>query len=137
MKSHKRVAPALYLTLVLLLAVAVFASPDYSLAQTGKIDFQNYCAQCHGSNGKGGKEVDIEGPDLTQLSRKNGGQFPFQEVYEVVDGRKKAAAHKRLLDMPLWGVYFQPQGLSDHASEAKVKARITDLVSYVQSLQEK
>lgn len=137
MKSHKRAARASHLILVLVLALVLLLSPDRASAQTGKMDFQNYCAQCHGENGKGGKGAHITGPDLTLLSRKNGGKFPFKEVYEVVDGRKQAAAHQRLLDMPLWGVYFQPQGVSEHASEAKVKSRITDLVSYVQSLQEK
>jgi len=136
-KSRRQPASASHLILVLVLALVPLSLPDYASAQTGKADFQNYCAQCHGENGKGGKEVDIIGPDLTLLSRKNGGKFPFQEVYEVVDGRKQAAAHKRLLDMPLWGVYFRPQGVSEGASEAKVKSRITDLVSYIQSLQEK
>jgi len=36
--------------------------------------------------------VDIPGPDLTHLSKENGGRFPFQEVYDVIDGRKLAAA---------------------------------------------
>jgi len=137
LKSCKRDARASHLTLVLVLALALLLSPDRASAQTGKIDFQNYCAQCHGENGKGGKGVHIVGPDLTLLSRKNGGKFPFKEVYEVVDGRKKAAAHQRLLDMPLWGVYFQPQGVSERASEAKVKSRITDLVRYIEGIQEK
>ncbi len=105
-------------------------------APTGKGDYRNYCASCHGTDATGDKEADIPGPDLTHLSKKNGGRFPFQEVYEVIDGRKKSAAHERLLDMPLWGVYFQPQGVSKGASEAKVKSRITDLVRYIQSLQE-
>jgi mono/diheme cytochrome c family protein len=105
-------------------------------APTGKVDYRNYCASCHGTDGAGDKEADIPGPDLTHLSKKHGGVFPFQEVYEVIDGRRKAAAHERLLDMPLWGVYFQPQGVSKGASEAKVKSRITDLVRYIQSLQD-
>ena len=79
--------------------------------------------------------MDIPGPDLTHLSKENGGSFPFQKVYDVIDGRKLAAAHKRLLDMPPWGVYFQPQGVSGGASEAGVKSRITTLVRYIQSFQ--
>jgi mono/diheme cytochrome c family protein len=106
-------------------------------AQTGERDYQNYCAQCHGIDGKGGRKGDIQGPALTPMSQMNGGRFPFQFVYDVIDGRKMAAAHKSLLHMPLWGVYFQPQGSSNSASEAKVTARITDLTRYIQSLQEK
>ena len=136
----RRAGPSAYASFVLNVAVLLLLSTAKVSAQTGKIDYQNYCASCHGIDGGGGKEVDIQGiqgPALTHLSQKNGGTFPFQEVYEVVDGRKKAAAHERLLSMPLWGVYFQPQGVSEGVSEAKVKSRITDLVSYIQSLQEK
>lgn len=129
-------APSVNMSFVLSVAVLLLLSTAKVSAQTGKIDYQSYCASCHGIDGEGGKDVDIPGPDLTHLSQRNGGKFPFQEVYEVIDGRKKAAAHERLLDMPLWGVYFQPQGVSEGVSEAKVKSRITDLVRYIQSLQE-
>ena len=128
-----------YVSLLLAMAGLLLFSTVEICAQTagtGKADYQNYCAGCHGTGGTGAKDVDIPGPDLTHLSKENGGRFPFQEVYDVIDGRKLAAAHKRLLDMPLWGVYFEPQGVSKGASEAAVKSRITDLVRYVQSLQQ-
>jgi mono/diheme cytochrome c family protein len=127
-----------YVSLLFAMAVLLLFSTAEICAQTagtGKADYQNYCAGCHGTDGTGAKDVDIPGPDLTHLSKKNGGRFPFQEVYDVIDGRKLAAAHKRLLSMPLWGVYFQPQGVSKGASEAEVKSRITTLVRYIQSLQ--
>jgi hypothetical protein len=38
--------------------------------------------------------------------------------------------------MPLWGIYFQTEGVSEPVSEAKVKSRITDLARYIESLQE-
>ena len=117
---------------------AVFLSAAQVSAQTtGKADFHAYCASCHGIDATGGKgsELPDPGPDLTHLRKKNGGAFPFQQVYDVIDGRELAAAHQRLLDMPLWGVYFQPQGAHDRASEAKVKSRITELVRYIESLQ--
>jgi mono/diheme cytochrome c family protein len=122
-------------------AVLILSAAGVSAQATGKADFQGYCASCHGINATGGKgsEIPDPGPDLTHLSKKNGGTFPFQQVYDVIDGRKLAAAHQRLLDMPLWGVYFQPPGASagasEAASEAKVKSRITDLVRYIESLQ--
>jgi len=133
----RRAAPSGNVSFVLNVAVLLLLSTAEVSAQTGKIDYQNYCASCHGIDGEGGKEVDIPGPALTHLSQKYGGTFPFQEVYEVIDGRKKAEEHERLLSMPLWGVYFQPQGVSKGVSEAKVKSRIADLVRYIQSLQER
>ena len=58
-------------------------------------------------------------------------------LYEVIDGRKKLAAHQRLLNMPLWGIYMQPQGVPEDVAEAKAKSRITALVHYLQVIQEK
>ena len=133
----KKAAPRRYVTLIANVAVVLLLSTAMASAQTGKKDYQVYCAQCHGIDGKGGRKGDVEGPALTPLSQMNGGKFPFQFVYEVIDGRARAAAHASLLDMPLWGVYFQSQGSSNSVSEAKVKARITDLARYIETLQEK
>jgi cytochrome c553 len=47
-------------------------------AQNGKLDYQKYCALCHGADGKGGKQVRFPGPSLANLSKKNGDRFPFQ-----------------------------------------------------------
>jgi hypothetical protein len=71
------------------------------------------------------------------LSQKHGGKFPSQEVYEVIDGRKKLAGHERLLAMPLWGEFLQPQGVPKDVAEAKAKSRINALVHYIQTLQAK
>lgn len=137
LRFSKKAALRTYVTVITNVAVVLLLSTSMASAQTGKKDYQHYCAQCHGIDGKGGKKGDIEGPDLTPLSQMNGGKFPFQFVYKVIDGRERAAAHESLLNMPLWGVYFQPQGSSNSASEAKVKARITELARYIQTLQEK
>jgi mono/diheme cytochrome c family protein len=107
---------------------------------SGKQDFDNHCAPCHGLNGKGhGPELnvlpDIHPSDLTKISLKNGGVFPRQEVEDMVDGRKTIPSHKRF-DMPFWGVNFQEEGKEfTPESEAKAKARIDALVAYVESFQ--
>ena len=134
---QKQAARAGCMSFVFSVAVVFLLSAARVWAQTGKMDFLNYCAQCHGNDGKGGKNVDVPGPDLTHLSQRNGDSFPSQEVYEVIDGRKKLAAHQRLLDMPLWGIYMQPQGVPKDVAEAKAKSRITALVHYLQVIQEK
>jgi mono/diheme cytochrome c family protein len=107
---------------------------------SGKQDFNNHCAPCHGIDGKGhGPELnllpDIHPSDLTKISLKNGGVFPRQEVEDMVDGRKSIPSHKRF-DMPFWGVNFQQEGKEfTPESEAKAKARIDALVAYVESFQ--
>ena len=86
---------------------------------------------------KGIRVEDLQGPDLTHLSQTHGGTFPSQYVYEVIDGGKKRPQHELLLEMPLWGEYFHPKDNSKDAADTKTKSRITALVGYIQSLQEK
>lgn len=74
-------------------------------------------------------------PDLTRLSQANGEKFPFEEVQEVVDGRNRSRWHQRRREMPYWGDVFQVE--QQKFSKAKVESRITAIVDYVRSLQEK
>ena len=75
--------------------------------------------------------------DLTQLSARNGGEFPRQRVYETIDGRRRILPHFAG-DMPSWGLRF---GLGNKnlkpEDEQKIRDRISALVDYLQSLQEK
>ena len=114
-----------------------------ALAQPpGKQDYDRYCASCHGADGKGsGKALyvipGIKPSSLTRLSKKNGGEFPTDEVYRSIDGRAGIPSHKRF-DMPFWGVRMQEQGNAfTPESEAAVKRRLSDIVSYIESIQEK
>jgi mono/diheme cytochrome c family protein len=108
----------------------------------GKADFVKHCTPCHGENAKGhGPEVSmipgIKPADLTQIATKNGGVFPFQQVEDTIDGRKKIPSHERF-DMPFWGVNFQQEGKEfTPESEAASKARIEALVAYIQTIQAK
>ena len=105
----------------------------------GKRDFEELCAQCHGANGTGeGRTLTEANPsDLTLLSRKNGGKFPFEHVYRIVDGREMTASHRRAA-MPFWGQTLQKPGQQNTAeSDAEVKARILDIVEYIKAIQKK
>ena len=59
----------------------------------GKAKYQSSCAPCHGKDGQGNgpvsAELKVPPPDLTVLAKKNNGLFPFNEVYEIIDGRKQ------------------------------------------------
>jgi hypothetical protein len=109
---------------------------------TGKQDFDANCASCHGKDGKGHGPAlyvipGIKPPDLTKLTRNNGGVFPAEQVYQSIDGRAGIPAHSRI-DMPFWGTTMQQEGKEfTPGSEAKVKARISNMVSYIKSIQEK
>jgi mono/diheme cytochrome c family protein len=119
----------------------VCAGAGIGFAQdSGKTDFLNHCAGCHGADGKGkGPSLYVIGgivpSDLTQLSKRNGGPFPFKQVEASIDGRGQIPSHKRF-DMPFWGVRFQEPGNEfSPESEAKAKARIAAIVHYIETLQ--
>ena len=77
-----------------------------------------------------------EVPDLTRLSRENGGKFPVEEIHKVVDGRSQSRWHQRRRDMPYWGEVFALEE-ENPASKAKVETRIAAIVDYIRGLQEK
>ena len=106
----------------------------------GEIDYQNYCAVCHGVNGKGqgpmGEFLTVRPADLTQLAKKNGGSFPFWQTYRVIDGREDVRGHGTR-EMPIWGDRFIAQaGGSDSGSRAQAAGRLLGLVFYLQYIQE-
>ncbi len=77
----------------------------------------------------------IKPKDLTTISTRNGGVFPYRDVEATIDGRKIIPSHKRF-DMPFWGVSFQQQGREfSPESEAKVRQRIDAIVDYIATLQ--
>jgi len=122
--------------------LAIAASVRPAFAQTGKQDFEQYCADCHGvkANGKGTSKIlspQNPPPDLTQLARQNGGTFPFKRVVSIIDGREAIPSHARI-EMPFWGVTLQQPGKEfTPKSDAKVKARIDAMARYIETLQVK
>lgn len=107
---------------------------------SGKEDYVADCARCHGLDGKGSVPEMRMVPgyvavDLTQLSKVNGGQFPFQQVYDAIDGRRRFPAHL-IGDMPTWGLKYQQNPETPNSQEIE-KKRISGLVDYIESLQSK
>jgi mono/diheme cytochrome c family protein len=112
--------------------------------ELGKSDFRTYCAACHGVSGNGDGTVaeflTIAAPDLTTLTKRNGGTFPRQRLSEVIDGRAEVKVHGPR-DMPVWGEWFDYEAMSPDtdrdAREIIVRLRIEALISYVESIQQK
>src|SRR6516165_2625822 len=79
----------------------------------GKSLFREYCAVCHGVDGKGGgpaaKALKVAPGDLTQISRKNEGKFPEERIMSVLKGEAPVTAHGSQ-DMPVWGRVFSNMG---------------------------
>jgi mono/diheme cytochrome c family protein len=135
-----RQLPHLALTVAGVCLLMLGAATSAICQTTGKHDFEQLCASCHAADGTGNGRVLTEAnpPDLTQLSLKNGGKFPFAHVYRFVDGREMTESHKRFA-MPFWGEYLrQQQGReSTPATDAAVKQRILDIVRYLETIQRK
>lgn len=124
--------------------VSAFAQPKSDRGDFGKREFESNCASCHGVNGKGnGPITDLlkkSPPDLTMLAKNNGGVFPMERLYKVIEGGDVAAHGTR--DMPVWGRDYRIQAAEHYMDapydpEAYVRARILALLEYINRLQAK
>lgn len=111
---------------------------------SGKLQFRQYCAQCHGMDATGDGPVagalKKKPANLTLLAKNNGGVFPAQEVRDFIDGTKTAEGHGTR-EMPIWGYAFMyRQGAltgsgAPPLTQEQVNAKIQMLVNYVKSIQ--
>jgi mono/diheme cytochrome c family protein len=134
------------------LGAALIAAPMLGYAQMpvdiGKREYVLACAACHGDRGKGdGPVVEyLKKPatDLTKIQKNNSGVFPFDRLYEVIDGREAVGAHGPR-EMPVWGREFREDaveltrgfGISPKDAESYVRGRIIALIGYIYTLQVK
>lgn len=135
-----RAVPAL-VALAILSGSALAQSSSPTRTDFGKREYDSNCAVCHGKAGKGdGPYVEFlkrSPPDLTQMSRGNGGVFPMQRAYEVIEG---AGSGHGTRDMPVWGRDYSVQAAeyyvdAPYSPEAYVRSRIFALVEYLNRLQ--
>ena len=104
---------------------------------TGKQMYKQYCAACHGADAKGRgparASLKIPAADLTTLTHRHGGEFPYDYVTNILRFGPGVAAHGSS-DMPTWGPIFQ---YMDNYNQATVQKRIKNLCDFLASLQEK
>ena len=106
-------------------------------AASGEEMYNNYCAVCHGKDGKGNgpaaEALKVPPTDLTQLAAKNGGKYPADKVANTIRGDENIPAHGSK-EMPVWGNLFWhiSQG---HASE--VQLRVANLSKHIEGMQAK
>jgi mono/diheme cytochrome c family protein len=116
-------------------------SQKTEVIQGGKHLFEKFCVTCHGQGAKGdGPLADSFSPppaDLTTLTKRNGGTFPFWWAYSIIDGRQHLSAHGTR-DMPVFGIWFRiPDDEISIESEwaDQVRGRIWQLLSFLESIQ--
>jgi mono/diheme cytochrome c family protein len=106
---------------------------------SGKQMFNNYCAVCHGMDGKGGgpaaAALKSSPPDLAQLTKDNGGKFPETRVYSVLQFGMENPAHGSK-DMPVWGPTLRSLDNGSPVPEMQEHQRLANLTNYLKSMQE-
>lgn len=139
-------------TLTALITAAMFlGASGAALAQApSKVDFGKRecdanCASCPGANGKGDgphKPYLTRSPtDLTMLTKRNSGVFPYYQLVESIDGRRLPPGHGRP-DLPMWGTDYTAKSASDdmdvpYDPDLDVRNRVLALVDYIARIQEK
>ena len=109
---------------------------QYTQTTPGAEVFRTYCASCHGSSARGdgplASSMSKKPANLTEIAKRNGGEFPSELVFKTIDGRQKVRGHGGP-DMPEWAEAFSK---SREAGDAeRVKAVIESLVAYLESIQ--
>ena len=104
---------------------------------SGKEMYLQYCASCHGKDGKGdgpaAPALKVAPSNLATLTARNNGTFPEIKVSRIIEGSDDLAAHGSR-DMPTWGqVFHQMEG----GGPPTGKLRVANLTAYVKSLQGK
>jgi mono/diheme cytochrome c family protein len=107
----------------------------------GQAEYLNSCAVCHGVDGKGNgplRDLLMKRPaDLTRLSRRNGGTFPYSRVFATIDGRYAVPSHGDR-EMPVWGREFLEEDAKTYGpsgGEVVTTERIHNLAGYIETLQ--
>lgn len=109
--------------------------------RNGQALYDSYCTQCHGTDAMGtgpmSSILNVEIPDLTQISGRNGGTFPIDQVSMQIDGRARLLAHGG--DMPVFGPMLDsarqiPMQLPS-GQTLMVSQPMAELLAYLASLQ--
>jgi len=96
--------------------------------------YRQYCAVCHGTDGRGaGPAADAlkqRPSDLTQLTSENNGKFPTLKVQSILNGQSNMVSHGSQ-EMPIWGDLFK----SVTPDRSFVTLKIEVVTRYLQGLQ--
>jgi mono/diheme cytochrome c family protein len=115
-----------------------------SKTDTGRLEFENSCATCHGTAGKGmgpfSDSLKRSPPDLTTLAKRNGGVLPLSRIYSTIEGVEGSHGTR---EMPIWGRRYRLEAAVKYDSDVGynealiVRGRILNLVDYLNRIQEK
>lgn len=117
-------------------AVGVAAiKKDAPARTTAKETFAGTCASCHGKDGRGAgpaaAALKVPPPDLTTLTIRNNGSFPYARVSGTIAG-DTTRPDIVTREMPCFGLVFRDAPAEDATT---ARARVAALTEYIRSLQ--
>ena len=135
--------PMLLLGLILLPAVLLPAQKQDKTTSSardtveGAKIFQYDCAVCHGTDGRGRGPDSVvlkhPVPDVTLISRRSGGKFPYQRVKEIIEGERTGLLSQGDREMPIWGPIFHEVESDQDWGEVRLDA----ITRHMESIQQK
>ena len=133
LRGHHAVA------LALALAAAPASFAEDLATSTGAQLYRQFCASCHGAGGHGDGPVapffKLQPPDLTQIAKRNGGEFPLERVRRILDGTANLPPHGAR-EMPVWGIEFAMAADDPATGRQVAQSTITRLAEYLRSMQQ-
>ena len=103
----------------------------------GATIFRSYCAACHGADGRGHGPASVAlkhaVPDLTLISQRNDGKFPYPHVKDIIEGKEPGPSAHGNREMPTWGPIF-------HEVESDMdwgEVRLDAVTKHLESIQQK
>ena len=101
----------------------------------GQMMYTNYCAPCHGADGRGtgpvASALNSQPTDLTGLAKANHGKYPENHIVSVL--RFGTDAHGSA-QMPVWGNIFTKMS---KVNSQERDLRTANLCRYLESIQAK
>lgn len=105
-----------------------------SNAWTGPELYKEFCAVCHGVDGRGtgpaASALKSQPTDLTTIARRSNNKYPDLKIQQIIKGDPNIPAHGSS-DMPTWGNIFK----SISANGAFGEMRVNALVDYLKTIQ--
>jgi mono/diheme cytochrome c family protein len=99
--------------------------------------FQYYCAACHGADGRGRGPASVSlkhpVPDLTRISQRSSGKFPYQRVRAIIEGKTPGMLAHGNREMPVWGPIFHEVEADQDWGEVRLDA----ITKHMESIQQK
>lgn len=134
MTAMKSLGGLIVLTMLWALANPALAQED--VIKAGQQLFKRKCAVCHGLGAKGdgdlAKHLKVTPADLTRITERNAGIFPFWLIYGKIDGREDVSGHGPR-EMPVWGT-TEPSDIAKSTGHLS-RGQMLELVFYIESVQ--